>query len=67
MNDVSLPSEEGVVDTRSGDGKGVLKGAKKNAEIQLPRGETTEAELPVAGIFRLGVNRSGIKGRAKNG
>lgn len=43
------------------------KKKKKNAAIQLSRGETARAELPVAGIFRLGVNRSGIKGRIKKG
>lgn len=65
MNHVSLSSKKKAGNTRA-DVEGSLRGGK-NAGIQLPRGETVKAELPVAGIFRLGVNRSGIKGRVKKG
>lgn len=40
-------------------------GEEKMPGFNYRGGEAAVAELPVAGIFRLGVNRSGTKGRVK--
>lgn len=40
-------------------------GEEKMPGFNYRGGEAAGAELPVAGIFRLGVNRSGTKGRVK--